>query len=512
MKPTRLTRRELLKLSAVGAAGALLTSCRTPTTPASLQAPTPTSAPTSLPQQPTPTATNAVSTYASEIGMCTPVTFSKDFLWGSATSAYQIEGAWNTDGKGESIIDRYTHTPGNIKNNDNGDVALDHYHRYAEDVALMKTIGLQAYRFSISWSRVLPSGTGQPNPAGLDFYDRLVDALLEAGIQPFVTVYCWDLPQALQDKGGWTRRSTVDAMVEYTDLISRRLGDRVKAWATLNEPASEARDGYETGRLAPGHKSYKESIIAAHYLLLAHAAAVPVLRQNSPASQVGIVINILPTFPASGSLYDRHGSLIADAYLNRWYINPLAGRDYPKELVKENSIDLGFVLGGDMEAIAVPVDYLGLNYYTRYIYRNTYVSETKNEPVTLQARPEQTDMGWEVYPEGLFETLCRLHYEYQFPAYYITENGAAYPDQLLPSDQVHDPERISYLQRHFTQAARAIQAGIPLKGYFVWSLFDNFEWAQGFSKRFGLVYIDYTTLKRTLKDSALWYRDWIAGI
>jgi beta-glucosidase len=507
MKGKRITRAKFIKLSAVGMAGAVLSSCRAPkaspepTIAGSVIPPTtlPSEVPTSPPIEPTATPTEPA------------ITFPKDFVWGAATSAYQIEGAWNVDGKGESIIDRFTHTPGHIKNNDNGDVALDHYHRYQEDVALMKTIGLRAYRFSIAWSRVLPSGRGQPNPAGLDFYDRLVDTLLEAGIQPFATVYCWDLPQALQDKGGWTKRSIVDAFVEYADLISRRLGDRVKAWATLNEPSSEAHDGYENGRLAPGHKNAYEAVLASHYLLLAHARALPVIRQNSPQAQVGIVINIIPVYPASASLYDRRAVLAADAYLNRWYLNPLVGRAYPEELIKQNAIDMGFVLGGDLDEMAAPIDFLGVNYYTRAIIRGTSFPKEKNDPITLRAGDEMTDMGWEVYPEGLYDVLGRLHFEFHFPAYYITENGAAYADQLDPNNQVHDPARISYLERHFTQAARAIQAGVPLRGYFVWSLMDNFEWAQGYSKRFGLTYIDYPTLTRVLKDSAHWYHDWIAS-
>jgi beta-glucosidase len=518
MNEKRITRGKFLKLSAVGMAGAMLSGCRASTT--SPLPPTvppnapPTAPPTALQPEPT-TLPSEVSTSPliepTATAAAQAITFPKDFIWGAATSAYQIEGAWNEDGRGESIIDHFTHTPGKIKNNDNGDIALDHYHRYQEDVALMKTIGLRAYRFSIAWSRVLPAGRGQPNPAGLDFYDRLVDALLDAGIQPFATVYCWDLPQALQDKGGWTKRGTVDAFVEYADLISRRLGDRVKAWATLNEPMSEAHDGYENGKLAPGHKNAHEAVLASHYLLLAHARALPVIRQNSPQAQVGIVINIIPVYPASASLYDRREVLIADAYLNRWYLNPLVGRAYPEELIKQNAINMSFVMGGDLDEMAAPIDFLGVNYYTRAILRGTAFPKENNDPVTLQAGEEKTDMGWEVYPQGLHEVLCRLHFEFHFPAYYVTENGAAYTDQLDPNDKVHDPARISYLERHFTQAARAIQAGVPLRGYFVWSLMDNFEWAQGYSKRFGLIYIDYPTQKRVLKDSAQWYRDWIAS-
>ncbi len=509
MKGKRITRRELLKLSAVGMAGALLGSCRPTTQVPSSPANTPTEVPTSPPIEPTPTTGEALSSCSSLLSTNETMTFPKDFLWGAATSAYQIEGAWNEDGKGESILDRFTHTPGKIKNNDNGDVALDHYHRYKDDIALMGQIGLRAYRFSIAWTRLLPSGRGQVNPGGVDFYDRLVDTLLEAGIQPFPTVYCWDLPQALQDEGGWTKRGIIDAYVEYADLISRRLGDRVKSWTTLNEPTAIAHNGYEIGNLAPGHKDFSESLLASHYLLLAHARALPILRQNSPGAQVGIVLNLMPFYPASASVYDRREAWLADAYWNRWYLDPLAGRGYPDEFIKKNSLNMDFVQGGDLDEMATPIDFLGVNYYTRGIMRGSVFPASKNAPITLKAGAEKTEMGWEVYPQGLYEVLCRLNFEYSFPAYFITENGAAFADQLDASGQVHDPQRISYLERHFTQAARALQAGVPLKGFFVWSLVDNFEWAEGYSKRFGLIYIDYPTQKRILKDSAAWYRDWI---
>jgi beta-glucosidase len=371
----------------------------------------------------------------------------------------------------------------------------------------MKTIGLRAYRFSLAWSRLLPSGRGQPNPAGLDFYDRLVDALLEAGIQPFVTLFCWDLPQALQDEGGLTKRSIVDPFVELVDLASRRLGDRVRAWATLNEPWVVAQFGYERGAHPPEIANARLALLASHHLLLAHARALPVLRQNSPKAQAGIVLNHIPFYPASASVYDRREAWFSDGYVNRWYLNPIAGRGYPEELVQQDRLELDFVQPGDLDEVAAPIDYLGLNYYTRAIVRSPLASEAQ----TLQTGEEKTEMGWEVYPEGLAEVLCRLHFEYRFPAYYVTENGAAFADQPASDGQVHDPERIHYLERHFTQAARAIQAGVPLRGYFVWSLMDNFEWLDGYSRRFGLIYIDYATQKRTLKDSAHWYRDWIAS-
>lgn len=511
MKDKKITRRKFLTLSAVGMAGAIVGSCSAPTQAPVSRSTAPTGVPTSPPVEPTATVAAVTSSYSSQFGMNEPISFSKDFIWGAATSAYQIEGAWNVDGKGESIWDRFTHTPGKIKNNDNGDIAADHYHRYQEDVDLMKAIGLRAYRFSIAWSRILPSGRGQENPAGLDFYDHLVDTLLEAGIQPYITLYHYDLPQALQDGGGWTKRNSVDAFVEYADVTSRRLGDRVTAWATLNEPNVSAQSGYMNGNHAPGHRNFQESLVVSHHLLLAHARALPVLRQNSPQAQVGIVLVPTPFFPASPSVYDRGEAWFDDGIVNRWYLNPLTGRGYPEDVIKKLSLSMDFVQSGDLDEIATPIDFLGVNYYTRAIVRGKSFPAEKNLPPTLFAGNEKTEMGWEVYPQGLFELLCRLHFEYNFPAYYITENGAATNDQPAADGQVHDPERISYLERHFTQAARAVQAGVPLGGYFVWSLMDNFEWAEGYTKRFGLIYIDYATQKRLMKDSALWYRDWIAS-
>jgi beta-glucosidase len=511
MTGKKITRRGLLKLSALGIAGAVLGSCSAPTPSTS----TPTAVPREIPTSPTPDTTpvvgEEVSTYVSQTGMNQSVSFPKDFIWGASTSAYQIEGAWNEDGKGESIWDRFAHTPGRIKNADTGDVAADHYHRYQEDVDLMKTIGLGAYRFSLAWTRILPAGRGQVNLAGLDFYDRLVDALLKAGIQPFVCLYHWDLPQALQDEGGWTVRSVVDAFVEYADLASRRLGDRVQAWATLNEPAAVAMDGYMLGKSAPGHRSVRENMLASHHLLLSHARALAVLRQNSPQSQLGIVLNLMSYYPASPSVYDRREVWLDDGYVNRWYLNPLSGRGYPEDIIKQYGFNMDCVEGHDLDEIGTPLDFLGVNYYTRGVVRSSTMPGGKNLPPTVFAGDEKTEMGWEVYPEGLYDLLGRLHFDYHFPAYYITENGAAFADQPPQDGQVHDPQRISYLERHITQAARAIQVGVPLQGYFAWSLMDNFEWAQGYSKRFGLVYIDYATQKRVLKDSALWYLDWIAS-
>lgn len=439
--------------------------------------------------------------------MSTEFTFPTNFLWGTATSSYQIEGAWQADGKGESIWDRFSHTPGKIADRSNGDVACDHYHRWPEDIALMQALGIRAYRFSLSWPRILPDGRGRVNPAGLDFYSRLVDGLLEAGIAPCVTLYHWDLPQALQDAGGWPDRLLVEAFAGYSDVVSRALGDRVKMWATLNEPWVSAVLGYGWGIHAPGHVSQDEMLAASHHLLLAHGTAVPVIRTNSPEAQVGIVLNLSAVSAASSGRVDRDAATHHDGFINRWYLDPLAGRGYPADMVASFRNPMAFVQPGDLETIAAPVDFVGVNYYSRQVIQGV----DSPDPQTVHPSGEFTAMGWEVYPGGLYETLVRVHFDYKFPALYVTENGAAYDDMLEDDGRVHDPQRISYLSRHFAQAARAIDAGVALRGYFVWSLMDNFEWAEGYAKRFGIVYVDYDSLERTPKSSYHWYRDVIAA-
>ncbi len=436
--------------------------------------------------------------------------FPPGFLWGTATASYQIEGAWQADGKGESIWDRFSHTPGKVLNGEAGDVACDHYHRWREDIALMHNLGLQAYRFSIAWPRVLPAGYGKVNPAGLGFYSRLVDELLAAGIRPFATLYHWDLPQVLQDRGGWPARATAEAFVEYADIVSRHLGDRVKDWITLNEPWCSSILSYLLGQHAPGHRDLGEALAAAHHLLLAHGWAMPVIRRNSPGCQAGITLNLSPQVPASPSESDALAAQLEDGKLNRWFLDPLAGRPYPQDAVAAYRRELPFMRPGDLAAMAAPMDFLGVNYYMRNIARSTALPESQNAPRTVFLNPNPTEMGWEVYPEGLYDLLVRLAADYSFPAYYITENGAAYPDRMGPDGQVDDPQRVAYLQTHFEQTGRAIAAGVPLRGYFVWSLMDNFEWSFGYSKRFGIVYTDYATQARILKRSAKWYQRVIA--
>ena len=446
--------------------------------------------------------------------MASKITFPENFLWGAATASYQIEGAWNKHGKCESTWDRFTHTPGKIRNNDTGDVANDHYRLWKKDIGLMKKIGLQAYRFSISWPRVLPAGRGKVSQKGLDFYNKLVDGLLAADITPFVTLYHWDLPQKLEDEGGWTVRSTADAFVEYTDVITRALGDRVKNWITHNEPAVVAWLGYGTGVHAPGLKDYSLSMRAAHHLLLSHGQVVPVIRQNSTNSEVGITLNINWGTPASNSRADLDAVRASDGEWVRWFADPVYGRGYPSDKVADytkmgalpNGMD--FIQAGDMEVIATPTDFVGLNYYSRQVMR---ANSSENDPQLVFAQPQApehwTEMGWENHPGGLTAVLGRVYFNYQPRKLYITENGASYSTPPDEKGNVPDELRTNYLRTHFAAMYRAIQAGVPLAGYFVWSLMDNFEWSQGYAQRFGIVWVDYETQKRTLKDSAKWYKN-----
>lgn len=444
------------------------------------------------------------------------LTFPEGFMWGAATASYQIEGAWDKDGKGESIWDRFSHTPGKIRDGETGDVACDHYHRWRADVQLMKELGLKAYRFSISWPRILPTGRLHVNQPGLDFYSRLVDALLEADIVPFATLYHWDLPQALQDRGGWPARATAEAFVEYADLVSRHLGDRVHHWMTHNEPSVAAFAGHLNGEHAPGIQDRAAALSTAHHLLLSHGWSVPVLRRNSPGAEVGIVLNMNWTLPASPVAADLTAHRRMDGLWARYWLDPLYGRHYPADVVADG-ISLGaippegpsFVQDGDLQAIAAPTDFLGLNYYTRFVTRDDSIPPEENQPLIMQAPkgPETwTEMGWEIFADGLFYVLNRLYYEYQIPKIYITENGCSFSDGPGPDGRVRDMRRVKYLQNHFASAHRAVEEGIPVAGYFVWSLMDNFEWARGYSQRFGLIWVDYRNRERILKDSALWYR------
>jgi beta-glucosidase len=418
--------------------------------------------------------------------------FPEDFVWGAATASYQIEGAVDADGRGPSIWDSFSHTPGRVRNGETGDVACDHYHRYREDVALMAELGLDAYRFSVSWPRVLPDGTGRVNEAGLDFYDRLVDELLAHGITPHLTLYHWDLPQALEDAGGWPVRATAEAFAEYATVVAGRLGDRVRHIATLNEPFVVADHGYRVGSHAPGRTDPDAALSAAHTLLVAHGLGVEAIRAAAPEAAVGIVLNFHPAHPASGHPLDQEAAMVAHDQVNRWFLDPVADRGYPEDTVAAWGWRRNEVLDGDMELIAAPIDFLGANYYCRHVVRSPLLP-----PLPSRAH-EQTEMGWEVYPAGLTEVLEFVSSRTGDLPLYVTENGAAYP---VDGDPARDPERVSFLHRHFDAAATALARGVPLQGYFVWSLLDNFEWAHGYRHRFGIVHVDFDTLERRVRDS-----------
>ncbi|HID54541.1 MAG TPA: beta-glucosidase [Anaerolineae bacterium] len=437
--------------------------------------------------------------------------FPEGFLWGVATSAYQIEGAWDADGRTPSIWDTFSHTPGKTKNGATGDAACDHYHRWPEDVALMADLGVQAYRFSVSWPRILPDGRGRVNQKGLDFYSRLVDALLEAGITPFLTLYHWELPQVLQDAGGWPERDTAVAFAELADVTSRALGDRVTNWMTHNEPWCTSLLSHQIGVHAPGWTDWYAALRAAHTVLLSHGLTVERIRTNVPNAEVGIAINFEPATPFSTSPEDIQAAQIWDGYYFRWFVDALYGRRYPADMVHyytqqgylPNGLD--FVQAGDMETIAAPLDFFGVNYYTRHIAQ---AGESLDAPRSVpNPGAEYTAMGWEVHPDSFYRLLNRLYFEYQMPKLYVTENGCSYLDEPDANGRIRDQKRIEYLRGHLTAVHRAIQNGVPIAGYLQWSFMDNYEWAEGYTQRFGIVYVDYETQKRLSKESAFWYRD-----
>ena len=432
-----------------------------------------------------------------------PRMFPPDFVWGVATSAFQIEGAAFEDGKGESIWDRFCRQPGAIADASNGDVACDHYHRLDSDLDLIASLGLDLYRFSVAWPRVQPLGAGAWNEKGLAFYDRLVDGLLARGLAPHLTLNHWDLPQALQDKGGWAARDTVHRFVDYALGIQRRLGDRLAAITTHNEPWVVAVLGNEEGTFAPGIKSRRTAIQVAHHLLLSHGLALRALRAEGATARLGIVLNMAHQMPLTDAEADKAKARLDDARGRRWYADPLFRGEYPAEVLAELGADAPAMEPGDMEIIATPLDYIGINYYSRALSSAAGPVEAKDKPYP------KTAMGWEIYPEGLRELLLTMHRDYALPPTYITENGGAFPDPTVDG-HVHDADRIDYLAAHIAAVGEALAAGVPMAGYMVWSLMDNFEWASGYAKRFGIVHVDYATLRRTPKDSALWYRDLVA--
>jgi beta-glucosidase len=426
--------------------------------------------------------------------------FPANFLWGAATAAYQIEGAWNADGKGESIWDRFSHTPGKVINNDTGDVACDHYHRYEEDIALMRYLGLKAYRFSVSWPRVIPDGTGKINPAGIDFYDCLVDRLLAANIEPYITLHHWDYPQVLYENGGWTKRDNLPAFADFAVLMVKHLGDRVARWTTFNEPGVIAWDGYISGEHAPGMKDdLKIAFQVSHNLLIAHGLATQAIRAANPRVEVGIVISIWPIDPASDDPADIAAAEKARNASETTFMHPLFRGCYHPETWEAAGENRPQIQSGDMALIAQKLDFFGLNYYSRSVIG-------VRGGIDHVPGSEYTEMGWEVYPPGLRKLLNRINRDYILPPIYITENGAAFADEVGPDGKVHDPRRLEYLRNHFIQTRLAMRDGVDVRGYFVWSLLDNFEWGRGYTKRFGIVYVDYKTQERTVKDSGEWYR------
>ncbi|GGT56790.1 beta-glucosidase [Streptomyces kurssanovii] len=430
----------------------------------------------------------------------------QDFAWGTATSAYQIEGAVAEDGRSPSIWDTFSHTPGKIEGDDHGDVACDHYHRWREDIALMKRLGTNAYRLSVAWPRVVPGGDGAVNAKGLDFYDQLVDGLLDAGITPSVTVYHWDLPQALQDRGGWPERDTAHHLAAYASAVAERLGDRVKHWATLNEPLCSAWIGHLEGRMAPGATELTAAVRASYHLLLGHGLAAGAIRAAAPGAQVGIVNNLSTVAPASDRDEDVAAARRMDGHTNRWWLDPVHGRGFPADMLEVYGVELP-ELPGDRETIAAPLDWLGLNYYFPAV-----VTDDPTGPAPFARQVERpgvprTGMDWEIDANGIEALLLRLTDEYGARRLYVTENGSAYPDVVRADGSIDDRERARYLEEHLAACARAVRKGAPLAGYFAWSLLDNFEWAYGYDKRFGLVHVDYATQRRTIKGSGHRYTD-----
>ncbi|MVN87747.1 beta-glucosidase [Deinococcus sp. HMF7620] len=444
----------------------------------------------------------------------TPDRFPARFTWGVATSSYQIEGAACEGGRGPSIWDTFCATPGKVRGGDTGDVACDHYHRLDEDLDLIASLGVNAYRFSIAWPRILPQGRGEVNAEGVDFYNRLVNGLLARGITPWATLYHWDLPQPLEDEGGWTVRSTAEAFAEYAAVMAEALGDRVRHFITLNEPWCSAFLGYGNGVHAPGRTDLADSFAASHHLLLAHGLAVPRIREHAPEAQVGITLNLHHAYPAQDTDADRGAARRSDGFQNRWYLDPVYGRGYPQDMVallgEASPQARGLVHPGDEATIAAPTDFLGINMYTRAVMEDAPGDGWLH---ARQIRPEGSDytgFDWEVAPESLTDLLVRLQEDYNPPALYITENGSTYPDTVSEDGTVHDEGRTRYLESHLAAMQEAMGRGAKVRGYFAWSLMDNFEWAEGYDKRFGIVHVDFETQARTLKASGRYYRDFLA--
>ncbi len=447
-----------------------------------------------------------------QIGESAGLAFPKGFFWGTATAAYQIEGAWNEDGKGESIWDRFAHTPGKIKNGGSGDNACDSYHRWRDDLALMRAMHLNSYRFSVSWPRIQPTGTGAANQRGIDYYSRLVDALLEARVRPFVTLYHWDLPQALDDSGGWLNRDTAARFADYVQLMARALGDRVSDWMLLNEPSVFTYSGYLDGSLAPGHQSIFEFLRATHVVNLAQGEGFRALKSVRPSARVGTAFNMTACEPKTDSAEDKLAAERAHAIANVWFIDPALRGRYPEALtfLPETAMR---IKSGDMEKVRARLDFIGINLYYRTIVSSPGTVERAAHaqdwlfPVKMESGQQgpKTDFGWEVWPKALYDMILRITRDYQRPVIEVTESGCSYNDGPDANGMIHDTRRIDYHRGYIAAVARAIADGADVRGYHAWSLLDNFEWADGYSQRFGLAYVDFKTQQRTLKESGRWY-------
>ncbi|HEV8652366.1 MAG TPA: GH1 family beta-glucosidase [Actinomycetes bacterium] len=484
------TRRELLRraglLTVAGATGSLLAACDSSGRDTSTRD-TSTDASVAAPQPGTSGA---------------KARFPDGFVWGAATSAYQVEGAVKEDGRVASIWDTFSHTPGKIRDGSTGDVAVDHYHRYLQDLDLMKELGLQGYRFSIAWPRVLPDGAGQPNQRGIDFYRRLVDGLHRRGVRPLATLFHWDLPQALQDRGGWEAREVAQRFADYAEVMFRALGDAVPTWMTLNEPKTVVDNGYIAGIHAPGKQDRSAAYVAAHHMLLAHGLAVQALRATGSSGRIGPALNLAPVYPAEDTPAARQAAALRDGFENRLYLHPVLRGSYPDDVLAE--IDQvspmrSKIRDGDLKTISAPVDVLGVHYY------NPVHVDGAGQRVFK--RPTSQASWQELYPDGLYDILVRLKRDGGDIPLMITENGIPSPVGPDAGGRIDDTDRIKFLRDHFLAAHRAIQEGVKLEGYYVWSLLDNFEWAEGHTQRWGMVYVDYRDQRRIPKQSALWYRD-----
>lgn len=439
----------------------------------------------------------------------TSADFGPGFMWGCSTSAFQIEGAAAEDGRVDSIWDTFCRQPGAIRDGTNADIACDHYHRWEEDLDLAASLGVTAYRFSIAWPRIYGAGGEQPNEAGLAFYSRLVDGMLARGLLPWATLYHWDLPQALQDQGGWTSRATIDAFARFADQVTRCLGDRVKHWITHNEPWCTAFHGNLDGNHAPGIRDLATAIQVSHNVMVSHGRALAAIRANVPNAQAGITLSLHPLRPATDSAADLAACERHDGLRNRWFLDPLYGRGYPAEIVAALGAAAPVVAPGDMALIAAPTDFLGVNYYFPEVVADAPGVGALGLRIAEPVGVERTAFHWEVNPGGMVTLLTRIHAQYSPGLIYLTENGSTYDDVLDPEGRIDDVQRRSYLQRHLAALHCAMQQGVPVKGYFYWSLLDNFEWAEGFVRRFGLAYVDYATQQRRLKTSGQWFRSFL---